>query len=149
MSQTKNSRHCVPRCGAAGSVLAAALVLSACGERMREAFGYGKQAPDEFLVLTKSPLVIPPDYALRPPSSSADKSASPASAARAALLGQKPPALGPVGEEVSPGEKELLEESGASNQQDNIRQRINSEVRNVVPQNRALVERLAAPPRKQ
>ena len=129
------------------SALLAMVILSACTEGMRESFGYGKQAPDEFLVLTKSPLVIPPDYALRPPSSSADKSTSPSSAARAALLGQKPPELGPVDADVSDGEKELLKQSGASSQQDTIRQRINSEVRNVVPQNRALVERLAAPPR--
>ena len=50
-------------------VMLAMVALSACTAGMRESFGYGKQAPDEFLVLTKSPLVIPPDYALRPPSS--------------------------------------------------------------------------------
>ena len=44
-----------------------ASLLVACGERTRTALGYGKQSPDEFSVVTRAPLSIPPDYGLRPP----------------------------------------------------------------------------------
>src|SRR5438105_13935820 len=44
----------------------AAVALSAC-QSIRQATGAAKVAPDEFTVLTKSPLVIPPDFNLRPP----------------------------------------------------------------------------------
>lgn len=40
--------------------------LSACGET-REALGMGRVTPDEFSVVDRPPLVIPPDYKLRPP----------------------------------------------------------------------------------
>ena len=42
------------------------LALSSC-QSVREATGVAKLAPDEFLILTKAPLIIPPDYNLRPP----------------------------------------------------------------------------------
>lgn len=38
------------------------LLLSGCSM-----FGGGKQAPDEFTVVNKRPLVVPPDFQLRPP----------------------------------------------------------------------------------
>jgi hypothetical protein len=41
-------------------------VLVGC-DSIREAAGITKEPPDEFAVVTKAPLVIPPDYNLRPP----------------------------------------------------------------------------------
>jgi Protein of unknown function (DUF3035) len=43
-----------------------ALALTGC-EVARESFGFNKQAPDEFSVVTRAPLVLPPDFGLRPP----------------------------------------------------------------------------------
>jgi hypothetical protein len=43
-----------------------ALSLTAC-ETVRTAVGANKQPPDEFAVVTKAPLIIPPDYNLKPP----------------------------------------------------------------------------------
>ena len=43
-----------------------AMSVSACGGA-RQALGLTKVSPDEFRVVTKAPLVLPPDYALRPP----------------------------------------------------------------------------------
>jgi hypothetical protein len=40
---------------------------------MRETFGFSKSAPDEFTVVTRPPLVIPPDYGLRPPQPGAQR----------------------------------------------------------------------------
>lgn len=51
-------------------LLAVGLSLGACstsGSQFREIVGLEKTAPDEFLVVTKAPLVMPPDIALRAP----------------------------------------------------------------------------------
>src|SRR6185437_15451701 len=48
------------------AVLALGVALSGCNTLRREA-GLTKQAPDEFAVVTKAPLIIPPNFNLRPP----------------------------------------------------------------------------------
>ena len=42
------------------------LVLSACQDAKR-ALGYEKMPPDEFQVVQRAPLSMPPDFSLRPP----------------------------------------------------------------------------------
>ena len=42
------------------------LALSGCNTASK-ALGLSKVTPDEFRIVTKAPLVVPPDYALRPP----------------------------------------------------------------------------------
>lgn len=44
-----------------------ALTLGACSDDTKKDLGLVKEAPDEFAVVTRAPLVVPPDYALRPP----------------------------------------------------------------------------------
>ena len=46
---------------------ACALAALAGCESLRDAAGLTKKSPDEFAVTTKAPLVIPPDFNLRPP----------------------------------------------------------------------------------
>lgn len=73
------------------AVLAAvALSASACGSLGRS-LGTAKTTPDEFRVVTKAPLVIPPEYGLRPPAPGEPRpqELAPESAARNALLGQR------------------------------------------------------------
>jgi hypothetical protein len=55
-----------------GAVAVAAVALSGCSS-MRETFGFAKTAPDEFAVVTRPPLVMPPDYGLRPPQPGAQR----------------------------------------------------------------------------
>src|SRR5882757_8914201 len=43
-----------------------AVALMGC-QSLRDAAGLQKKSPDEFAVTTKAPLVIPPDFNLRPP----------------------------------------------------------------------------------
>lgn len=43
-----------------------ALLLPGCGA-LRETFGANKYSPDEFAVVRNVPLVVPPDFELRPP----------------------------------------------------------------------------------
>ncbi|MFT4075899.1 MAG: DUF3035 domain-containing protein [Asticcacaulis sp.] len=75
---------------AAGLLIVAGVALSGC-QSTRNALGLNKVVPDEFRVVTKAPLVVPPDYALRPPAPGEPRpqELQPESAARQALLGQR------------------------------------------------------------
>ena len=103
------------------------LALSAC-QSVREATGVAKLAPDEFTVLTKAPLIVPPDYNLRPPQpGAADRNlSSPADMARNALFQQQDAATAAarLGQDFSQGERLLLARSGASLADPAIRQQI-------------------------
>jgi hypothetical protein len=68
----------------------------------------GKVVPDEFRVVTKAPLILPPDYSLRPPAPGEPRpqELQPESAARQALLGQR------QAEVRSEGEKLLASKAG-------------------------------------
>ena len=49
------------------------LTLSACGSTsVKETLGIGRKAPDEFRVVSRPPLSVPPQFNLRPPSASAE-----------------------------------------------------------------------------
>jgi hypothetical protein len=63
---------------------------SAC-HTVGDAFGQSKNAPDEFRVVTKAPLVVPPEYALRPPAPGEPRpmELQPESAAEQALIGER------------------------------------------------------------
>jgi hypothetical protein len=50
-----------------GSMLAAAMMLSGCGSTQGNILGFEKNAPDEFAVVKRAPLALPPDFGLRPP----------------------------------------------------------------------------------
>ena len=69
-------------------VAAAGVGLSSCSST-RNALGMSKVTPDEFRVVSKAPLVVPPDYALRPPAPGEPRpqELQPESAARNALQG--------------------------------------------------------------
>src|SRR5215470_14462245 len=58
------------------AALALGLCASALGgcDSLRNAAGLTKKSPDEFAVTTKAPLVIPPDFNLRPPTPGAPPS---------------------------------------------------------------------------
>ncbi len=75
---------------AAGLVMLAGASLAGC-QSTKDALGLNKVVPDEFRVVTKAPLVVPPDYALRPPAPGEPRPTElqPESAARQALLGQR------------------------------------------------------------
>jgi len=84
---------------AAGLLIVAGVALSGC-QSTKNALGLNKVVPDEFRVVTKAPLVVPPDYALRPPAPGEPRpqELQPESAARQALLGQRDSANRTVGE---------------------------------------------------
>jgi hypothetical protein len=107
----------------------AAISLAGC-DTIRSAAGVSKQPPDEFAVVTKAPLVIPPDYNLRPPRPGAapTNQVSPTGAAQAALLSDDPSAArDSLGNSYSAAEKSLLADSGAAGADHSIRQQISSD----------------------
>ena len=49
-------------------IIAVPLLLAACnGGEMRDTLGLNRDAPDEFTVLSRPPLSVPPEFSLRPP----------------------------------------------------------------------------------
>jgi hypothetical protein len=112
-----------------------ATALSAC-ESLRNAAGLQKKSPDEFAVTTKAPLVIPPDFNLRPPTPGAPPSNTrdPSTNAETALFGNADPqtvANGMQGN-YTPGEKLLLANAKAQNSDPAIRARLNADQRAAV-----------------
>ncbi len=92
----------------AGLVILMGASLAGC-ESTKNALGLNKVVPDEFRVVTKAPLVVPPDYALRPPAPGEPRpqELQPESAARQALLGQRDAV------NRSQGEQLLVAQAGA------------------------------------
>ncbi|WP_293900501.1 DUF3035 domain-containing protein [Phenylobacterium sp.] len=90
------------------TAMVAAAGLAGC-QSTSKALGMSKVTPDEFRVVTKAPLVVPPDYSLRPPAPGEPRpqELQPESAARNALLGQR------EAEQRSDGEKMLVAKAGA------------------------------------
>jgi hypothetical protein len=91
----------------AGAFLIGAAGLAGC-QSASKALGMTKVTPDEFRVVTKAPLVLPPDYSLRPPAPGEPRpqELQPESAARQALLGAR------QAEVRSEGEKLLASKAG-------------------------------------
>jgi hypothetical protein len=110
----------------AAALVGVALSLIGC-ESIREAAGVTKEPPDEFAVVTKSPLVIPPDFNLRPPKPGAapTNQASPTEAAQIALFGDDPvQAANALPGNFSPEERALLANSGGAVAEHSIRTQI-------------------------
>lgn len=92
------------------------LVLGGCTQTTK-ALGITKNAPNEFNILTKAPLVVPPEYNLRPPqlgTSSAENNYTQKSA-REALIGNVDDA------EPTRGEIVLMSKAGVGNANQEIR----------------------------
>jgi uncharacterized lipoprotein len=87
-----------------------AAVVSGC-DTIRDAAGQTKDSPDEFAIVTKAPLVIPPDFNLHPPSAGAapTNQIAPTQAAQAALFTADPATVAAsLPAQMSTGERYLL-----------------------------------------
>jgi hypothetical protein len=104
----------------------ASLAFAGCSD-LSDALNGTKMPPDEFTVLTKSPLVIPPDYNLRPPQPgiASRNEPDPDDQARAALF-QQDPAMqaASLGTDYSDGEKTLLAKTNALSVDPDIRKQL-------------------------
>jgi hypothetical protein len=114
---------------ALAAILGTGIGLEGC-QAVREATGAVKQAPDEFTVLTKAPLVIPPDYNLRPPQPgvASRNEIDPDQQAQAALFAPSAAdQAAALGTNYSDGEKLLLSKSQALTADANIRRTVNAD----------------------
>jgi hypothetical protein len=121
----------------AAAALIAAAGLAGCTST-RQALGMNKVTPDEFRVVTKAPLVMPPDYALRPPAPGEPRpqELQPESAARTALLGQR------EGEVRSDGEKLLAAKAGADHADPLIRYVVDDEFGDVAHKEKSFADKV-------
>jgi hypothetical protein len=108
--------------------------LAACSNKtISTQLGMDKQAPDEFQVVGRAPLVLPPDYKLRPPRPGAvrPQEQSTREQARAVLTGtpvdQSPTATTATAVATSPGQQALLAEANAIDANPDIRRTVNEE----------------------
>jgi hypothetical protein len=111
--------------------------LSGCSDT-RKALGIDKAPPDEFSVVSGSPLTMPPDFNLRPPRSPSDKppSETAAQAGRQTVFratDAKTPAavasakVGTNGVPLSAGEQALIAKAGAGGVDPSIRQQVDKD----------------------
>jgi hypothetical protein len=119
------------------SALIAAAGLAGCAST-RNALGITKVTPDEFRVVTKAPLVVPPDFALRPPAPGKPRpqELQPESAARTALLGTR------EGEARSDGEKLLVAKAGVDKADPLIRYVVDDEFGDVAHKEKSFADKV-------
>jgi hypothetical protein len=133
-------------------VALAAAGLTGC-EAARESFGFTKQAPDEFEVVTRAPLVIPPDFGLRPPQPGAQRPQEQQirDQARETLTGRNAAAsgaqvastgAGSSGPALSPGEHALLAKAGALDTDPSIRRTVDRESTLLSETDQSFIDRL-------
>lgn len=128
------------------SAVAGLLLLSGCGNSVKETLGIERRPPDEFAVLTHAPLSLPPDFALRPPQPGERRPQDPVmrDQARSILLNQ---ASGPTvavsdGTALTPGERALLTDAEAGAVDPGIRRLVDRESAAEARDDRNFVERL-------
>jgi hypothetical protein len=121
------------------------LLLTACDNGgMREQLGLTRDAPDEFSVVSRPPLSLPPDFTLRPPKpGEPPRGIAPDAQARSLLTGKAPSAsptdvnqltqptvdtaVTPViqSNAMTGGETSILKRAGADKADDSIRDKLN------------------------
>ena len=119
------------------SAILTATALSGCQSAQR-ALGVAKVTPDEFRVVTKAPLVVPPDYALRPPAPGKPRpqELQPESAARNALLGQR------EAQDRSDGEKLLVSKAGGEKADPLVRFVVDDEFGDIAHKDKSFADRV-------
>jgi hypothetical protein len=123
------------------------LSLGAC-ENIREQMGLSKSSPDEFQVVSRAPLTLPPNFALRPPEPGAPRpqEGTTTDQARRTVFRVEEDevqtaTLTPQGDRTL-GEQALLNSAGAGEVDPNIRQTINYETRRINEENESFVDDL-------
>ncbi len=119
----------------------ASLALAACGG-IREDLGLGRSPPDEFSVVDRPPLAMPPDFGLRPPVPGAPRpqEIDPSVRARETLFeAQDTPSANP---KLSNAERVLLQQTNADKASPDIRNTINGEASQMVDVSPHLVQQL-------
>lgn len=107
----------------------------------KETLGLNRQAPDEFAVVKRAPLALPPDYALRAPEPGAPRPQEQATSTQAqiAVFGSDSVDKAVL---ASSGESSLLASAGVDQVDTRIRQTIDAESRIIQKDKRPVVDKL-------
>lgn len=112
--------------------------LGACSS-VGSALGGERRTPDEFKVVTKAPLSVPPEYSLRPPSSGQAQPAEVvASSERAVSFGQD------FGVDASASEKLLVRSAGAIAVNPIVRSQVDFEEAGIIRKDPAFTDRVVS-----
>jgi hypothetical protein len=118
-------------------LFAALMGLTSCSG-VKEQLGVGRHSPDEFTVVKRAPLTLPPDYALRAPAEgSVPPAAASAARAKTVLMGEAA-----AQEKKGTSEEALLERMGVSGADPDIRTVINRENGYIALENKAVADKL-------
>lgn len=115
--------------------VASCAVFSVTGcEKTKEQFDFSKKAPDEFAVVRRAPLEMPPDYTIQAPRPGAPRpqEQSATDMARAAVLGEDAQKTIAKENGVSQGEAVLLQKSGATASSPAIRAQVDAETAEII-----------------
>jgi hypothetical protein len=121
----------------AAVALVGALGLGGC-QSASKAMGMSRVTPDEFRVVTKAPLVVPPDFSLRPPAPGEPRAAElqPESAARASY------AAAALAANRSAGEQLLAAKAGAAAADPLIRFVVDDEFGDIAHKEKSFADRV-------
>lgn len=124
-----------------GFLCAFFLALSGCSGNVKKQLGLAKEAPDEFRVVKRAPLEMPPDLSLPPPAPGAARpqEAAPVQQAEKAVFGesQERPETA-----ESTGEAALLQKAGATHIDPSIRKTVDVETAEMSDRNKPVVKKL-------
>jgi hypothetical protein len=125
-------------------VALAAWGLTACDSgSLRRSLGLDSRGPDEFRVVSRAPLDVPPEFGLRPPQPGASRpnELSVREQAKQTVFGAAAPAVKMV-EGRTAGESALLRQAGAVDVDVSIRETVNRESAQLAQADRSLTDRL-------
>ncbi|OAN54173.1 DUF3035 domain-containing protein [Magnetospirillum moscoviense] len=119
------------------------VLLSGC-DSVKRSMGFEKSVPDEFQVVERAPLAMPPDFALRPPSPGAvrPQEGNTRDQARQALLGNARQVTPVSTQGRTQGDVALLKKAGAENIQPNIRMLINKETQSIAEADKSFADKV-------
>lgn len=119
------------------ALAACAAAVAGCSS-IGNAVGMSKTVPDEWRTVAKAPLVVPPDYALRPPAPGEPRpqELQPESAARVALLGRQ------ASLQRSDGESLLVAKAGVSKADPLIRYVVDDEYGSLTHKDKSFADRV-------
>lgn len=127
---------------AASVAVGAAIALSGCTDA-RKALGFEKAPPDEFQVVERAPLSMPPDFSLRPPAPGTvrPQEGNVRDQARAALVGRT--TATPISAQGrSTGDVALLKKAGAEQIQPEIRSMVNKETQAIAEADKSFTDKV-------
>ena len=120
-------------------LLISVLAVSGC-QNVKKQLGVGRNSPDEFTVVKRAPLTLPPEYDLRPPTDGALVSGTNASdAAKESLMGTTAPAAA-----KGSAESALLSKMGTGAADPEIRSTLARENGNLAIENQTVTDKLIA-----